>query len=108
MGRGVCGSSLHFQENTLAVEEVEEKPADGDVGCFGEERLRVLGHEGDESVEEPLRCVGEVDEPLTQIDGDGVHADDREEERPPDAMDKARRVPSEHLPDRPSASGFQS
>lgn len=35
--------TLYFQEDTVAVQYVEEKPADGDVGGAGEERLCLFG-----------------------------------------------------------------
>ena len=72
----------NFQEHALAIEEIEEEPADGDVGNLSEERLRVLGHQFDKAVEKSFRGVGKVNEPLSQIDCDGVHANDCKEECP--------------------------
>src|SRR5574344_353396 len=76
---------LHLEEDILLVQEPEEEPADSDVAEGSGHAAPAVGKERDEAAEdEPLRVL-EVDQALSEIDGDRVHADHGEEERPPDA-----------------------
>ena len=74
--------SSHFQEDALAVEGVEENPADANITRRLKEGLQVLGQEGKETAEDLRGGIGEIDELLGEVNGDAVHADDREEKSP--------------------------
>ena len=73
---------LDFEEDALAVEYVKEYPAEGDVAEGLDEWLHVVGHDADETAEYFSVGVGKTDEFLRQVNGDGVKADNLEEERP--------------------------
>ena len=45
-------SRLYFQEDALAVKDVEEEPTYGDVGGIGEKGLCGLGQQMNEAAEE--------------------------------------------------------
>ena len=52
--------SSHFQEDALAVEGVEENPADANITRRLKEGLQVLGQEGKETAEDLRGGIGEI------------------------------------------------
>ena len=73
---------LHFQENLLPVEEVEDQPAGEEVECLRDELVPIAVEQFDDAAEEETTRSGAVDDSWQHVDGDGVHADDFEEESP--------------------------
>ena len=73
---------LHFQENLLPVEEIEDQPAGEEVECLRDELVPVTVKQFDDAAEEETTRPGAVDDSWQHVDGDGIHADDLEEESP--------------------------
>ena len=72
----------HLQEDLLTIEYVEENPADSNIGGCGHQGLCRSREEMHDTGKEPVGRILEVDETLCQVDGNGVHTDHTEEERP--------------------------
>ena len=66
----------------MAIEHIEEQPTHGNVCRLCPERLHSVREKVDDSTCKAVGCEREVDELLSQIDGDTVEADDRKKESP--------------------------
>ena len=72
----------HLQEYPVAIEEVEEQPPHQYVCrpvCQG---IEVFGNKTENASEDGLKRFLCIQEMLCQIDGDGVHAHNSEEDSP--------------------------
>ena len=77
-----CCAGSDFEEDVLAIEEVQEQPGDGEVAEVPEESAPVFAKEGFRPAKEEVGDVVEADVGLGEVDGDCVHADDAEWEGP--------------------------
>ena len=68
-----------FQESLLPVEEVEEEPADGNHSEFGKDCSPFRRELFCKTSEEEIADASKVYDPLSHIDGDGIHAYDGKE-----------------------------
>ena len=75
-------SLLHFQENALAVEEIEEQPAGGDIRQARNHAADIGGTQCDQSAREELGCLAEVYYPLRHIYRNGIQSYDAEKQCP--------------------------
>ena len=74
------------QKDVLAVEVIEEQPADRHVGKRRQRLVPGGGKERPEAVEEEFVRLVEADDLLREVDRDRVYADDAQEQRPPPPM----------------------
>ena len=71
-----------LQEDFLSVEEEEYQPAGENVERMPGQLVPIALKPFDDAAEEKSIDSGAVNNPLHHVDGNGIHADDSEEERP--------------------------
>lgn len=67
---------LYFEEDLVAVEEIEEEPADGKVAGIADDCSPVRRTQTCKTAQKEIADAVEADYSLGEIDGNGVHSDD--------------------------------
>ena len=75
-------ASLDLQEDLLSVEEEENQPAGENIESMPSQFVPVAIKPFDDAAKEKAIDSRTVDNPLHHVDGNGIHADDSEEESP--------------------------
>ena len=79
----ICWKQLSdLQEDLFPIEEIKNQPAGEEVERLRDKLVPVAVKQFDDAAEEEATRSGTVDDSWQHIDGDGIHADDFEEERP--------------------------
>ena len=75
-------TSLDLEEDLFLIEKEEDQPAGENVESMPGQLVPVTVKPFDDAAEEESIDSGAVNNPLHHVDGNGIHADDSEEERP--------------------------
>ena len=75
-------TSLDLKEDLLLVEKEEDQPAGENVESMPGQFIPIAVKPFDNAAKEESIDSGTVNNPLHHVDGNGIHADDSEEERP--------------------------
>lgn len=67
---------LYFEEDLVAVEEIEEEPADSKVAGIADDCSPVRRTQAGKTAQKEIADAVEADYSLGEIDGNGVHSDD--------------------------------